>query len=286
MDKNNTIIKIIGTLAIISFLLPALSAYGAEEGETARMIRRITPPLYVIEKKEEEKKKDSWYLDTFYETSGILQGNKTGRWDELDTLFGYIHQNVQGYLSFSQLERFDVKDYTVNFGTYITLKDSYVHLEGGFGWDISYIYQFQSIAEYGHKLYKTLFWQMGYAYRDYLSNDTHLVYPGLIYYFGDSYMSATYGASFIESRDTASFGTVKGDFAITDFLRWTAGVAFGQRLYDIFELDAAQENGYILFTGLTVKIYKGIVGKVGYSYGTEDPKFVKRSINFDLTVKF
>ncbi|MFH1189089.1 MAG: hypothetical protein V1682_00165, partial [Candidatus Omnitrophota bacterium] len=94
------------------------------------------------------------------------------------------------------------------------------------------------------------------------------------------------GTTFVESRDTATFGTVKGSFAITEFLRLTGGVAFGERLYDIIEMDARDEYGYILFVGATVTVYKGISARVGYSYGTENPKFIKRGVNFGLALKF
>ena len=63
-----------------------------------------------------------------------------------------------------------------------------------------------------------------------------------------------------------------------------SGVAFGQRLYDIF--GAKEENGCILFGGLTINVYKGINVKVGGSYGEESPKFIKRSLIFDASVKF
>ncbi|MFA5146706.1 MAG: YaiO family outer membrane beta-barrel protein [Candidatus Omnitrophota bacterium] len=264
-------------------MLP-ICAYPAERAETERLIREITPPLQLVEDRAE--KKDEWYVDSFYEPSDIIQGNRTGHWNELDTTFGYVHGNVHGYMSVSQLERFDSKDYTANFGSYFSLRDSYVHIEAGFGWDVDYIYKFQSIAEYGHKLYSSLFWQIGYNYRAYGTDDTHMIYPGLIYYFGDSYISADYGASCMEGHDTANFGTVKGDFALTDFLHWYCGIAFGERLYDIYGLEAHDEYGYIMFTGLKFTVYKGIQIKAGYSYGTEKPKFIKRAINFAASVKF
>jgi hypothetical protein len=260
------------------------SVYAAEQAETERLMRRITPPLAIAEQKEGVK--DQYYLDAYYEPSDIMQGNKTGHWNEITTLFGYLHRNIRGYLSVSQLERFDNKDYTANFGAYLTFKDSYIHEEIGFGWLVDYIYKLQNIAEYGHRLYKNVFWQVGYNYRGYAIGDTHLVYPGLIYYFGDSYMSADYGISFIEGRDTAHFGTFKGDFAITNFLHLSGGIAFGERLYDIFALDARQEVGYILFTGVNVNLYKGINFRLGYSYGEEAPKFIKRSVDFALSTKF
>jgi hypothetical protein len=260
------------------------SAYAVEQAETERLLRRITPPLAIAEKKE--KVKDEWYVDGFYEPSDILQGSSTGHWNEITTLFGYIHKNLRGYFSVSQLERFDNKDYTYNFGAYYSFKDCYFHEEIGFGWDVNYIYKFQNIVEYGHRLVKDVFWQIGYNYRGYGAGDTHVVYPGLIYYFGDNYMSADYGISMIEGRGSGSFGTVKGSFAITNFLNLYGGAAFGQWLYDIYGLKASNEAGYILFTGINMKVYKGINARFGYSYGTENPKFIKRSLDFGLSVKF
>ncbi|MFA6321307.1 MAG: hypothetical protein WCY36_05560 [Candidatus Omnitrophota bacterium] len=279
-DAKNIALAAIFLLAF----LPS-DAFSADQGETERMLRRITPPMTVI--KEEVKAKDQWYFDYYYEPSVIIQGNRTGRWSENTTTFGYTHENVQGYFFVTEMDRLGDNDYNANWGTYITLKDSYVHMETGFGWNINYTYDFQSIVEYGHKLIKNVFWQVGYNYRCYrTAGDVHNIYPGLIYYFGDNYISANYGISCIESRDAANFGTVKGVFAITDFLKLYGGVAFGERLYDIFGLSAAKEKGYILFVGTNIKIYKGINCRVGYIYGREEPKFEKHGMHYDLAVKF
>ena len=69
-------------------------------------------------------------------------------------------------------------------------------------------------------------------------------------------------------------------------MRWSAGVAYGQRLYDIYGLDAHEEDGYILFTGVNLKLYKGIRFRAGYSYSFEKPKFIKRSVNLALSAAF
>jgi len=149
------------------------------------------------------------------------------------------------------------------------------------------MYNIQTISEYAHRLYKDLFWQIGYCYRGKTEDDSHMMYPGLIYYFGDSYMSADWGIVCIEHRSTGYYGTVKGNFTITKFLDLWSGVAFGQYLYDIYGYDADRENGYILFGGVTLKVYKDIVSvKMGGSYGEEAPKFIKRSLIFSGTVKF
>lgn len=274
--------RIILTAAIFSFII-CRNSYAKDSAETETLTRRIAPPIAVT---KEEPAKDQWFVDCYYEPSSVFQGSRKGRWSELTNLFGYIHKNMRGYFLVSQYERFDNRDFTANFGSYLNFKDSYVHMETGFGWQVDYMYKFKALAEYGHKLYKTLYWQLGYEYRGYGTDDTHMIYPALLYYFGDSYMSAGYGASCMEGHDTASFGTIKGNFAITNFLDCWGGVSFGERLYDILGLDAHEESGYILFGGTTVKLYKGISCRFGYSYGQEAPKFIKHSLIFDLTVKF
>lgn len=276
--------------ARIFFILIFLSmmiriSWAAEQSETERLIRRITPPLSLLE--EKPKKKEEWLIDFFEEPSDIVQGSRRGHWNELTNTIGYKYENIQSYFSASRFERFDDDDYTASIGSYISMKDSYAHMEAGFGWDVDYMYKLQSIIEYGHRIYKTVYLQAGYNYRDYDSGDTHLVYPGIIYYFGDNYISVDYGASGIEGRGLANFGTVKGNFAITSFLDWMGGIAFGERLYDIYGFDrASAERGFILFTGVNMEIYKDIKFRVGYSYGTEAPKFIKRSVNFGISAKF
>lgn len=261
------------------------AAYAAQDGDTERLIRRITPPPQVI--KGEVEKKDQILVDSFYETSNIVQGNRTGHWNEITTLFGYSHKNINAYVSNTQIERFDNKDYTMNIGTYLNFPDSgYAHIETGFGWMIDYLYRFIAIAEYGHRAYKTLYWQLGYSYRGYRSDDVHMIYPGLIYYFGDSYLGADFGINMTEHHDTAYFGTFKGNCAITDFLNLWGAFSVGEKLYDIYGFDAYKETGYILSIGLTWRVYKEIKLRAGYSYGEEAPKFIKRSVNFAAQVKF
>lgn len=271
-------------VSVLLFVLICTPAFAAERSETEALVREITPPISVLELKPE--KKDQIVIDSYYEGSDIIQGSRTGHWTEFTNHFGYSHNNVYGYMVVSEYERFDNKDYYAGFGAYFNFPKSYVHAEAGFSWDIDYLYKFQSITEYGRNITDGLFWQVGYNYRAYGTDDVHLIYPGLIYYFGDSYINADWGTAFMEGHDTAYFGTVKGSFAVTKFLQWWGGVSVGERLYDIFELDAHEEFGYALFTGLTFNVYKGVSIRGGYSYGTEEPKFIKRSLNFAVSVKF
>lgn len=272
------------TAVISLFLLIADSAvYAAEQGgspATERLVTLMRPAPQPVEK-------DKITAYSYYEPSNVLTGTNTGRWTEATNGFAYQHKNLTGYAAFSRFNRYDHIAQTANIGTYLNFKDQYAHLEIGFGWLNDYMYNLQTISEYAHRLYKDLFWQIGYNYRGKTDGDSHIVYPGLIYYFGDSYMSADWGTVYMEGRSTGYYGSVKGNFAITKFLDLWSGAAFGEYLYDIYGYDANQENGYILFGGLTVKVYKDVFAiKVGGSYGEEAPKFIKRSLIFSGTVKF
>ena len=229
---------------------------------------------------------NKWYSGVFYDYGDVVQGSKPGKWTEGNVWLGRKQGNFNLYAAFSHLRRLSEIDYTSNLGFYLKLKDYYLHEEIGFGFDVNFIYKFQNIVELSHKLYKNLFWQVGYTYRDYNTNDSHLVYPGLTYYLGDNYFRADYGISHIVSRGTGQFGTLKGSFAIIKCLRWDVGTSVGQWLYDIYGLSAEKEFGYILFTMFNFQLNKDLRLSLGYSYGTEKPSFIKRSINASLLVNF
>jgi len=270
-------------LVLILLLLFSSGLYAAQEVQVERLVEKRPSAVAVVE----EEKKGEWQVSSFYERSDIVQGARYGHWYELTNRIGYTTRNkISGYLSVSKLRRFDRTDYTANLGTYFAYKGYYVHAETGSGWNLNFIYRLQEIIEVSHKIKNNLYWQFGYTYRAYKTNDTYMWYPGLIYYFGDNYISLDYGLSYIQNRGNSQFGVFKSDFAITKFMHWFFGVAVGERLYDIFELSAGKEYGFIFFSGVNLDIYKGTNLKIGYSYGSENPKFVKRSLNASLTFKF
>ena len=272
-----------GFIALLFLAYSSSNVFADQQSNVETLVRTITPPQVVLQ----PVIVDHAYIDSYYEPSTVIEGNRTGRWFELTNTYGYTHQNITGYYSVSEYGRLGVDDYTANFGSYLNFKDSYVHIETGFGVDVHFVSNYQMTAEYGHLLFKSIYGQIGYNYKDYhTSGDVHNIYPGLIYYFGDHYISANWGISCIESRDTSYYGIVKGNFKITDLVRLYGGEAFGERLYDIYGLPSHSETGYIVFTGVGINVYKGLTATVGCSYGTEKPKFVKRSLNFGLTAKF
>jgi len=274
--------KVVLFLTLLVYIYSSIFCL-AEQLETERQTKAIPPSLPAA---TEETEKDKIFGFVFYETSDVTIGRNRGEWSEKTGSAGYIHKGISIYAAYSQLERLHDIDNTYNLGSYFKIKDFYLHEEIGFGTDISYIYKFQNIAEISHKLYKSLFWQLGYTYRNYLTNDSHLVSPGLTYYIGDSYITAMYGFSHIVTRGTTGLITLKGAWVINDRLQWNAGATYGGWLYDIYGLDDSDEMGYILSTGVKVRVYKDFNIGAGYSYGTEEPRFFIHSVDIFASVKF
>lgn len=283
MKRINFILLTGICLVVLTIFLVSLNSAQAAEPESVMIITKIIPPLKVIQAPE---KKWEVFSDNYYEYSDVSQNSRTGSWWENTNLLGFARGNIKGYFSVSELSRFGKRDNTANFGAYLTMKNSYLHFETGFGWDINYIYRLQEVIEYAHKMYKGLYWQLGYNYRAYSAGDTQLIYPGLIYYFGNNYISANYGCSIIQNRGTANMGSIKGDFVLNKYVDLWVGGAVGQWLYDINGLPASEEFGYLGLAGVTFHLNKNVAVKFGYSYGHEKPNFIKRGVSAGLDFKF
>ncbi len=275
-------VSVFTTFLFLALFFPLKYSY-PDQIQSERLTKESPVPSVVEEVVPREKK---WYFGSFYDLGNTVQGHRTGDWQEIDGWLGYKFDKINVYTSFSQLRRFHEKDYTNSLGAYFNLNNYYIHEEVGAGWDVDFIYKFQNILEISHKLYKNLFWQIGYNYRNYSYNDNYLGYPGLIYYFGDNYISANYGATHIESRGTGQFGTLKGSFALNNRLRWSLGTSIGQWLYDIYGLSPEKEYGYIGFTMFNIQLFRGLNLGLGYSYSMENPKFIKRSFDCSLSLEF
>ena len=271
-------------LILAASLFAFAECLAAGESQTEQLLRQPIPRPQAAE--EQPSEQGQFFYDSYFEPSKVVQGSRPGRWREVTNRIGYKYRNIQGYLTVSQWQRFSVDNYTAHFGAYLIFPDSYAHAEAGWGWDVTYMYRFQSIIEYAHRIHKGLYWQVGYNFRNYATNDTYMVYPGLIYYFGNHYISMDYGMTLTERRGVANFGTVKGSFALTDRLSLSLGMAAGRRLYDIFVLPAYDQFGYIVFSGLNYDVCPWLTARVGYSYGTENPDFIKRSFNTSISLKF
>jgi len=228
------------------------------------------------------------FFSSYYEYSGVKQNTRKGQWRLFTNTVGYsFASGFTPYLEVDSWERFHDSDQLFNLGVYLKFKDfSYFHSEVGLGNDITYLPKFRFLQEYERKFTANLSWQAGFKYLHYSANDVYMAYPGLIYYFGDNYLSAFYNAAVTESRGAASSALFKGSIALNKFVDFWFGGALGQRLYDIDLLKSSKQYGYIIFSGIDFKVYKDIRLRLGYSYGMEKPAFISRSIDYGIAIKF
>ncbi|MDP3790221.1 MAG: YaiO family outer membrane beta-barrel protein [Candidatus Omnitrophota bacterium] len=235
-----------------------------------------------------EEKKEKLFFNAFYEYGWVEQGFRKGNWQQSTGRIAYsLNDMMTSYTAFNVHERFHKKDYAIDtgydfrFGNY-----AYANTEFSVGADVDYLYRYRLNIDYGHRLYKNLFWEVDSKYLNYRGNDVGLVSPSLVYYFGNHYVSASYGLSLTHTRGAAQWGIFRGNYALTDNLNLWGGMATGQRLYDIYEIDASKQYGYIFYTGLTYRIVKQLDFSAGYSYSKERPNFQKHGINFGLNLKY
>lgn len=267
------------------FLFLAICSSARAEQEVAEQTIRATAPKFKI-LETTVPLRERFYGNFFCDLGRVIEGSRHGRWTEMTGEVGYRQKNVTVYGSFTYLDRLREDDYTSNIGVYFNYKNYYFHEEFGNGWNISYIYRYQNILEVSHQLHKNLHWQMGYTFRRYKGYDTHIIRPGLIYYFGDHYVSADYGIIDIDNRNgVGQYVNMKGNFAVIKNLRASGGATVGEWLYDIYGLSARKESGYIMYAMLDYQLLKRVNLRLGWSYGTEKPKFIKRSLMISATVK-
>ncbi|MFH1593865.1 MAG: YaiO family outer membrane beta-barrel protein [Candidatus Omnitrophota bacterium] len=258
----------------------------SEQVGTEWNIREALPP---IEDKDHPcKDEDKIYIGSYYELSWVKQGPRAGTWELFTNRIAYAHNNIHApYVDISWYNRLDEEDYAVDIGYNFKLENSYGRAQIGFGSDTDYIYKFQSILEYNHRLCGNLYGKVASTYQTrYAAGDVFIGSPGLVYYFDNNYVSADYGVSFAYMRDPAQWGNVKGSYEINQDLAVFGGYAFGQRLFDILPIDSSKQDSYILYGGLTIKSLKYVECRVGLSYSEEEPSFIKRGVDFNVSAKF
>jgi len=275
MRINRLLALTLGTI-LSSYCL----AFAAQERAEVQTKLREEPVRYI--------ENNQLFFSSYYEYSAVKQDGRKGQWRLFTNTFGYSFANgFTPYFEADSWERFHNSGQLFNLGAYLKFKDfSYLHSEIGFGNDITYLPRFRFLQEYEHKLSGNLSWQAGFKYLHYPANDVYIGYPGLIYYFGDNYLSAFYNLSFTESRGAAQSALFKGNIALNKYIDVWFGAALGQRLYDIDLLKASQQYGYIIYSGVDFKVYKDLRLRLGFSYGREKPAFIVRSIDYGISVKF
>ena len=256
------------------------STAAGEQVEIEKQARKREPVI-----KEEAKEKI--YLHSDYEYSWISQGSRRGFWRIQSDRIAYLNNNLQApYAEFTLYDRFGEDDYTLDLGSYLKLKSGYLQGAVGFGSDVDFIYKFKAYLEAEQKLFGNLSVNVNGRYLHYIPQDVSIFSPGLVYYFGDNYVNASYGLSLTEGRGLAHFGMARGNFALNKYLNLWLGSAVGERLYDIYTIKASDQFGYILFAGTDVNVHKNVRLTLGGSYSKEDPTFIKRSIYCGASVKF
>lgn len=269
--------------AALLFSAAHTAAFASENAVIEKQLREQVPPLT-----ERKPGKERLFFSAYEEYSWINQGSSKGKWKLFTGNFAYsLNDALLPYVDVNAWERLGRYDQTVDAGTYIKFKDnSYLRTEIGFGTQLNYLYRYQTSLEYEHRLIKNYFANLGFRFLDYPDDNVYILSPGLRYYFGDHYLSAFYNLSSTEGRGIAQWGTLRGNFTVNDRLNLYLGTVVGQRLYDIFELDASEQFGYIGFSGIDFNVYKNFKLRLGGSYSMEKPAFRKRSLDFGGFVKF
>jgi YaiO family outer membrane protein len=239
--------------------------------------------------------KEKVYVHSYLEYGWVKQGSRKGNWQTWQTRLAYLEDNIPAiYADITKHRRMGVDDYTIDIGSYKKVNKGYIHGGvgyGGPGGDQDFIYRFKAFLEVEQQIVGNLNLNLDAKYMHYpktedTTGDVFLLSPGLVYYFGNHYISADYGISLNTERGSASFGIVKSYFVINKYIGIYSGIAFGQRLYDIFPVAAAKQSGYILYSGIDVGGYKHIKLRIGGSYSQEGKRFIKRSIDCGGVIRF
>ena len=278
--------KYSAAILLISFFVssPVLAAPQANTS-TLPMEGLRKPALAVF---EETTQKPRWFANSYNELGWVTQGNRQGMWTLLSNQASCaVTKWLMPYVGVDVWNRLGQRDNIITGGAYFKFKDkSYLRAEMGWGADITYVYRWQATLEYEHPLYKGLSGNISGRYLNYPVNDVWIQSPGLRYYFKDHYIGVAYNVAETMSRGTAQSVAVKGHYAFCEWFNLEAGTAFGERVYDIFELPASKQYGYILFTRGEVHISKNLSAQVGFAYSHERPSFIKRDLTLGLSLKF
>jgi len=257
----------------------------AEQTEIMKEVQKKEPPRF------KEDVKEKIYTHSLYEYSWIKQGPKKGNWRIFSNRLAYLKDNLQViYVDSTTYGRFGVNDSTLEFGSYLKLKNGYIHGEYGIASDhVNYVYKMKGLIEVEQQVVGDWFANIDARYLHHTtvgSGDVYVLSPSLVRYFGNNYLSAGYGISLTEHRDSAQFGVFKGNFALNDRINLWLGAALGQRLFDIYILKSNEQYGSIFFGGFDIAITKNITFRIDGSYSKERPSFIKRSIDFGTKIKF
>lgn len=224
-----------------------------------------------------------------------IRSSKTD-WQLYRNRVAYLYKNRQfPYIEYNVHKRHGEINSTLNFGGYYKFSDwMFAHAEMGFGTDVDYIYNFKTDTQLDFRLTEPFFTTIGHTYLSYDSGNVNIITPGAIIYFGDNYITGNYKIAFTEDRGTAHSAFLMFYSNITKYLKTHfeyigvyCGGAIGSRLYDTADLDyAVDQEAYVVFTGLELKITKDWTIKISYLYGEEEPQFTINTLRAGASLKF
>ena len=271
-------------LLLLAYILVSTPVLAEQATLPSQDLRRQT--LLSVETKE---KAHRFFFNSSDEMGWVKQASRKGQWNLLTNQLYFAATNwFMPYLVVDVWNRFRRMDEVVTGGAYFKFKDkSFLRAEMGWGVGrLDYIYKWQTTLEYERPLYKGLSGNFAGRYLNYPLNDVWIQSPGLRYYYKDHYFGASFNASETISRGPAYWATAKAHLALHERVALEVGTAIGERIYDIQELRASEQFGYIIFTRGDIKISKNVSVQVGYAYSIERPSFIKRDLNFGLTLRF
>ena len=271
------------TITIVCFVASSLAWAEQATLPSQDLRRQMLPTLEVQEKAQRV------FINSSDEMSWVKQGSRRGQWNLFSNqIYVAAADWLTPYVAVDVWNRFHRMDEVVTGGSYFKFQDkSFLRAEMGWGLGrLDYIYKWQTTLEYEKPLYKGLSANIAGRYLNYPLNDVWIQSPGLRYYFKDHYVGAAFNVSETISRGPAYWATVKGHFALHKRASLEVGTAIGERIYDIQDLHASQQFGYILFSRVDFKISKNLSLQTGYAYSMERPSFVKQDLDFGVSLKF
>jgi|GEM_PF-6187871 len=268
----------ISLILLLIFFYSFLNSY-AEQISTEEKIRQI--PLFFKEKKKLE-------IYSYYEYSWVKINSRKTNWKEYGQRFSFIFDELNlAYLEINNYQRQGIKDYALAAGFIFRFQDAYLFGELGHGGsNIDFLYNLKTSLEYAYKIKDFIYFKNGFRYLNYKQNDVYILSLGPEYYKDNNYFTTDYNISFTESRGSAHFFTFHSNYAVNQKIILCLGAAVGQRLYDIEEISASKQLGYILYTKLIFELKKDLKLSLGYSHSYESSSFRKKSAQISCTFKF
>lgn len=271
-------------MMVLAGVLASSPAWAEQATLPSQDLRRQALPTL-----EAQEKAQRVFFTSYDEMGWVKQGSRRGQWNLLSNeLYVAATDWLTPYLVVDVWNRFRRMDEILTAGSYVKFKDkSYLRTEMGWGLGrLDYVYKWQATVEYERPLYKTLSGNFAGRYLNYPQNDVWIQSPGLRYYFKDHYVGAAFNVSQTISRGPAYWASARGHLALHKRVSLDVGTAIGERIYDIQEIRASEQFGFIIFARFVIKISKNMSVQAGYAYSEERPSFTKQDLNFGASLKF